>query len=116
MTSILLVYEQLPESTIILLIGDSDLAAAKISEAEIKNLHGVYSNTTGASKVQEKVHEKLYAAIFGLWDDEKDESGPALWKDRIVFQSDLEDEEANPGLPPTLNLGEVIIVHTGTVL
>ena len=118
MTSILLVYEQSPESTTILLLNASHLDDAGITDAQIKDLHGTFNNTTSVTKAQQKVHDRLYEAIFGEYNDATGENDPARWKSQIIYDSaeDERDVESGPGLPPTIDAGKIIVVHTGIIL
>jgi hypothetical protein len=112
--SILLVYEKHLERTVIALLNGADLAAANLSTSDLASIHGTYDNTTDLSGDQEEIHAKVYAAIFGEYNEETETSEPALWKDKIIFRTD-DESLCREGLPPEVNEG-TIIVHTGFAL
>lgn len=112
--SILLVYEEIPERTVIALLDGADLAAAGLSARVLASIHGTYDNTTDMDDVKEEIHAKVYAAVFGEYDEGAETSKPALWKNKIIF--DTADESlCREGLPPEVNEG-TIIVHMGFAL
>lgn len=57
--NVLLVYEEIPERTVILYLNATDLEAAKLSYEEIASIHGTYVNSTDMDKAQEEIHDKV---------------------------------------------------------
>ena len=117
--NILLVYEEIPERTVILYLNATDLEAAKLSYEEIASIHGTYQNNSDLTQEQEKIHGKVSEAVFGPWNEEKRESDPAVWRSRIIFATgDVDMTERVPGVndpPPKIDLG-AIVVHCGFAL
>lgn len=107
--SILLVYEEIPERTVIVLLNRADLAAAGLSASEVLSIHGNYCNSSETTEEQDRVHDKVSRAIFAARD-----SRPALWADKIIFRTD-DESLCREGVPPEVNEG-TIIVHTGFAL
>lgn len=114
---VLLVYEEIPERTVILYLGGTDLAEAGLTFAQLASIHGTYVNATEMTDAQQEIHDKVNQAIFGEWDEDrgiKDEAKPALWQSAKIFQTD--DESLNKeGYPPKIDSG-AIVVHCGFAL
>jgi hypothetical protein len=112
MSNVLLVYEEIPERTVILNLSATDLEAAKIAISEIASLHGLYVNSSDMTDEQHAVHDRVAEAIFGKYED--GEHGPAIWGDKRIFQGD-EPDLCKEGVPPMAS-GDFVVVHTGFML
>lgn len=115
---VLLVYEEIPERTVILYLSGEDLKAAKLSYEEIASIHGTYQNSSDLTEKQEAIHDKVNAAIFGPWNEEKGDSDPAVWQECRLFRSgdkNLNVEGKPPTIYPKIDLG-AIVIHCGFAL
>lgn len=102
---ILLVYEQIPESTTILLLQAADLNAAGLKMADVVSIHGTYQNTTEVTEAQDRIHNTMSEAIS------------TLWKDKIIFGATPEKtSEGEDASPPQIDAARTIVIHTGFVL
>jgi hypothetical protein len=112
--NILLVYEEIPERTVILYLNADDLAKADLTFVQLVSIHGTYVNNSDMTDDQQEIHDKVNQAIFGEWDVEKNSTKPALWQSAKIFQGD--DENLNKeSEPPKIDLG-AIVIHCGFVL
>lgn len=111
---ILMIYEEIPDRTVILDLRDEDLKAAGLSRSDVADLHGRYVNLSDLTDAQQAISDRVSAAIFGEWKDDKKLEGPALWADRIIFRTD-EPELGKEGFPP-MACGDFVVIHTGFVL
>lgn len=117
MSNTLLVYEEIPERTVILWLNDADLEAANITPSEIESIHSVYAGTVGTTKKEEKILAAVYEAVLGPWNEAKQDNDPALWAAKIVFKSGEEEDRA--ATPPRIGdfaTGDFKVIHTGIML
>jgi hypothetical protein len=112
--SILLIYEEIPQRTVIALLNGADLAAAGLSASEVMSLCGTYDNTVDLAKEKEEIHAKVHTAVFGEYNEDTEEQGPALWADKIIFRTD-DEALCREGMPPEIT-GDTVVVHTGFAL
>lgn len=112
--NILLVYEEIPERTVIALLDRADLAAAGLSASEVASIHGNYRNNSETTEAQDEIHDKVWVCIFGEYDEAAEDHKPALWKDKIIFATD-DESLCREGMPPSIS-GDTVIVHTGFAL
>ena len=114
--SVLLVYEEVPDRTVILLLNSEDLAQARLSYEEIASIHGTFVNSSEMSEAQRPaVHDKVSQAIFGEWIEEKNTQLPAIWESKKIYQSG-EEHLCKEGLPPKIDPGNVMVIAAGFVL
>lgn len=111
----LLIYEEVPERTVCLLLTNEDLVKAGLTPEQLASIHGTMMNTTDLTGVQEEIHTKIHERVFGPWNEEKGESDPAIWEGAIIYRT---DEDGFPdGVPAKLSeVGDLVVVHTGFVL
>lgn len=115
--NILLVYEEMPERTVIASLTLGDLVTVGLTLEDLASVHGSYMNATEMTDAQEKVHAKVSEAIFGKYDEDKEKNDPAAWASKIIFNMD-DDEELNvEGKPPKIDVsGATLVVHMGFAL
>lgn len=112
--SILLVYEEIPERTVIALLNGADLAAANLSATEVASTHSQYLNNTDMSEAQQDLCNKVGFALLGEYDEDAEVLKSALWKDKIIFDT-REPALCREGMPPEIT-GDTVVVHTGFAL
>lgn len=111
---IILVYEEIPERTVILYLSLPDLEAAGLSYKDLVSIHGTYVNNSDIDDAQKEIHDRVSQAIFGEWIEATGSQVPALWQNRKIVQTN-DDALSRVGVPPKIDLG-AIVIHCGFAL
>lgn len=79
--NVLLIYEEIPESTTIVDLSLSDLEAAQVTVDDLKSIAGVVVNSDDLTDAQHEIMGKISDALAsGKYDSPR-----GVWADRIVL-------------------------------